>query len=215
METISKKAVSIYRYHLSWLRGVSKLVFTVFYLAYVAGLFVAGAYVGKLANEGEIPVGIFLFGGVIMLHTLYRFCHDLLGTLRSATIVVDDEGVSTRIAGVKVRRMAWVDIKKIVKLRSASRFSGYVNSIEFVSKKQIGPKWLFLNLLGNIVFSQSIRDHKELVAKINSYAQKNDIPLYFSNVEAAKNMEAPFKGEDGTPGRQWLLRPPEILMTHL
>jgi len=54
METISKKAVSIYRYHLSWLRGVSKLVFTVFYLAYVAGLFVAGAYVGKLANEGEI-----------------------------------------------------------------------------------------------------------------------------------------------------------------
>lgn len=194
-ENSSNRNRFVYRYHSSWLRGVFKLLFAGFYLAYVAGILMAGVYIGKLANDGEIPVGIFLFGGAIMLHTLYRFCHDLLGALRAATIVVDDEGVSTRIAGVRVRRMAWVDIEKIVKLRSASRFSGYVNSIEFVCKNQLGPKWLFLNLLGNIVFSQSIREHNDLVSKINSYAQENEIPLYFSNVEAEKIWKLPLWGK--------------------
>lgn len=205
MKTTSIETVFVYRYHLSWLRGIFRFMGAILFLGFVALVTMGAAYVEKLAGgETTTHVGSFVFGGFIVLIAIYRFSHDFVGALRSATIVVDDKGISSRIAGVKAKRIAWRDVEKIVKVRSATKLFGYLDSFEVVSKKQIGPKWLLLNLVGNIVFTKSLRECKDLVTWINFYAQENEIPQFFSNAEA------PLLGEDGTLGRQWSIRPPEV-----
>jgi hypothetical protein len=135
--------------------------------------------------------------GILIVTVLVAFPILLFrAALTRTSIVLDRSGISARAFGINTRRMEWRSVAKITKSRVTNGYI-YVDSINVVEG---GQKSLlcrfFANLCGDIRIGQDIRDFRELLARINSYAREYEIPLFVWDTEAAAAKVA----SDRSPG---------------
>lgn len=193
MKRRSLGTTSAFSYPFGAVKGVFLVVFLLPFLGATAVmLFLAMGLVYAVAVKGFAAIGVgqlflFCFAVIWSYIIISGLVRNWFGALHYATIVLDDKGISTRIAGLRVRTIAWRDVEKISKHRKPARqqnrsqkFSDYF-TIE--SKTQKLPKWLLENLLGNIVFTDELDELQGLVRRINTQAKKRGIPLFFHNDE--------------------------------
>ena len=187
MNTRSIGNVSVFGYPFGLLRGGFH---TVFILPFILGTVVMLApgigLVFLFIQTGFDAIGLgqvflFCFACLWSFLIISRLAVDFLGALNHATIVLDEKGVSTRIAGLRVRKISWRDIEKISKHRSLNRQRTFSDTFRIESKAQRSPKWFLVNLFGNILFTGDLEGYQGLVEQINARAKRHGIPLFFFN----------------------------------
>jgi len=212
METMSSSSVLVYRYSYGLLTGIFSILLSVFLMGAVAvlvllslwlviGFFIAlfGGQVSHLGvpiYAGMLPIVVIIVPPCIIgvRAMVCAFAHNWAGALSYATILLDNNGISSRIAGRRSRQISWRDVERITKRRvrdSGENSLGYEDNFTVESRIQKGPKWLLVNLRGSITFEESIKDYKRLVQEINAQAKRHKIPLFFFNKEATKDMTVP------------------------
>jgi hypothetical protein len=140
----------------------------------------------------------FLFGqhsiGVAVLCLLFAVGIALLiviAALTYAPISISDYGIVTYKLGWRMKSIRWQDVTKIQKMRfwnmgaRAYQDRFYVYNGDFGTRRR-----LLVNLRGPIVFTDEIRELRDLLNRINSYARRHGFPLVVSDQEAASNAAA-------------------------
>jgi hypothetical protein len=118
--------------------------------------------------------------------------------LSRASIAVDNRRIAACVLGIETKAIRWEDIKKVRKVRVTNGYA-YVDSFHVMDRK---PRnlicRLFVNLCGDIVFTQDISDLRSLLQQLNFYAQQHEILLVVWDTEAAVDR---FRTKSGT--RYW------------
>lgn len=89
---------------------------------------------------------------------------------------LDNTGIAVRLFGLETRRIYWEDIAKIKRF-SVNKETGYGKYYLVCPKKRSRIGSYFWNVFGDIVFSPTILDIDDLLAGINSHAQRRKVPL--------------------------------------
>ena len=123
-----------------------------------------------------------LSGEIMSVFLLLASLLFLAATLMRISISIDDFGVSATIFGVVVKRIDWADIQEIKKMQSGL---GLADTITIMDRRHHFPCTIFFNLCGPIVFTQHIGGYRDLLDRINVYAQEHKIPLAVMDKKAA------------------------------
>lgn len=124
--------------------------------------------------------------GIMLTALSFLFVFVFLRVVLSrATIVANDRHIAAYMLGMQSRVIRWQDIKKIRKVRASNGYN-YVDSFDVVDRmpRRLICKLVFVNLCGDIVFTQDISDLRGLLQQVNSFAQQHDIPLVVCDTEA-------------------------------
>jgi hypothetical protein len=159
---------------------------------------IAGYVLAPLFAAFFTGLAIFLFEqgavGVAVLCLLFAIGIVLLIALTSLTyapIDISDEGIAAYKLGWKMKSTRWQDVKKIQKMRfwnmgaRAYQDRFYVYDGDFGTRRK-----LMVNLRGPIVFTDEIRELRELLDRINGYARRYSFPLVALDQEAASKLAA-------------------------
>ncbi len=157
---------------------------------------IAGYVLAPLFTAFFTGLAIFLFEqgaiGVAVLCLLFAIGIALLIVLTSLTyalIGISDDGITAYKLGWKMKSIRWQDVKKIQKMRfwnmGARAYQGrfYVYDGDFGTRRK-----LMVNLRGPIVFTDEIRELRELLNRINGYARRHGFPLVVLDQEAASKL---------------------------
>lgn len=205
--------VKVYRYPYGLLRGTAHALITFPMLVLVPvlvvlPLFLFVDFLTSLQDGNADHLGVPIYGkflltllvvvpvcGIATTKIVREFAGSWMGALRHASIVLDYVGVSSRIAGISARHIPWKDVEKITKRRlfySGKGYAGYRDDFTVESRTQKGPKWLLINLLGNISFGEAIEDQEGLIRQLNIYAKRYQIPQFYFNKESSEDMACPY-----------------------
>ncbi|MBV1934916.1 MAG: hypothetical protein KUG59_09505 [Parvibaculaceae bacterium] len=107
-------------------------------------------------------------------------------TLFTATIFLDQSGITAQVAGIRTKTISWEEIKKIEKFFTRDNLLRWVAVYKPMGKYQGKLGGFFPNTLGHIAFTTRIKNHEDLVEQLNHYARKYGIPQF---VTAENNVE--------------------------
>jgi len=154
---------------------------------------IAGYVLAPLFTAFFTGLAIFLFQqgapGVAILCLLFAIGIALLIALTSLTyapIGITDDAITAYKLGRRMKSIRWQDVKKIQKIRfwnmgaRAYQDRFYVYDDDFGTRRR-----LLFNLRGPFVFTDEIRELRDLLNSINSYARRHGFPLVVSDQEAA------------------------------
>ena len=157
---------------------------------------IAGYVLAPLFTAFFTGLAMFLFKqgaiGVAILCLLFAVGIALLIVLTSLTyapIGISDDGIAAYKLGWKMKSVRWPDVKKIQKMRfwnmgaRAYQDRFYVYDGDFGTRRK-----LMVNLRGPIVFTDEIRELRELLNRINGYARRYGFPLVVLDQEAASKL---------------------------
>lgn len=137
-------------------------------------------------------VGIILFSIFIVFPILPIF-----SLFTGATIILTDSGITSRVAGVRLKKINWENVEKIRKVRAEVRFRrkfDFPDHFYFKDTQQRTFDWFFVNVFGDIVFTQEIIGFDDLLKQINFYAQENKISQVFTDKDVAIEKLRAYKG---------------------
>jgi hypothetical protein len=129
--------------------------------------------------------------------------------LTRTSIVIDEGGVSASAFGMRLKSTQWGEVKRIRKTRSPG-YSGHCTVSFQIEDENTHPAVcrFFVNVCGNVAFTQEIRGLRDLLDQINFYAREYKISLVVWDIQAAGAKLAPLKGS--AYWRQATARIPEI-----
>ena len=107
-------------------------------------------------------------------------------TLFTATIFLDQSGITAQVAGITTKTISWEEIKRLEKFFTRDNLLRWVAVYKPMGKYQGKLGGFFPNTLGHIAFTTRIKNHEDLVEQLNHYARKYGIPQF---VTAENNFE--------------------------
>lgn len=142
-------------------------------------------------KTSSIPIAV-LFSILIVFPILPIF-----SLFTGATIILTDSGITARVAGVRMKTIHWENVEKIRKVRCEARFRrdfNFPDLFYFKDRQQRTFDWFFVNIFGDIVFTQEIIDFDDLLKQVNFYAQENEIIQVFTDKDDAIKKLHAYKG---------------------
>lgn len=133
-----------------------------------------------------------LFGIFSLLGPLI-FVREILSRL---SINLNERGLYSSIFGIKIKKILWTEVSKVRKIRTYVLY-GHTDFFEVVEYRHNLLCGLFVNIFGNIAFSQRINQCRDLLDGINDYARRYEIPLVVLDPRAAATRIS----RDPAPGR--------------
>jgi hypothetical protein len=139
-----------------------------------------------LLNENSTFVGIMLIAFAVWFANLGAF-----GSMMCSPIVISGEGIAAHNFGRSLKFVRWQDVTKIKKVRRWNPASQSYDAAFYVFDGDFGTfHERMVNSLGPIGFTDKICGQRELLDKINGYAQRYQFPLIVVDQEAARRCAA-------------------------
>lgn len=169
----------------------------------------------KLIQGIRILVGCILFTGIMafLIYASYKTSRipaviffsilivslilPIFSVFTGATIILTDSGITARVAGVRMKTIHWENVEKIRKVRFEARFRrdfNFPDHFYFKDRQQRTFNWFFVNIFGDIVFTQEITGFDDLLKQINFYARENEIVQVYTDKDEAIKRRSAYKG---------------------
>jgi hypothetical protein len=190
---MSENRVSIYHYGAAMTVGVASMTVAVGILDVYLLFFFAKSHdlLGALIMIALSPFPVFLVRAV----------------LSRVSIVVSEVKIAATLFGLQIKSIEWTNIQKIIKSRVYNGYA-YIDIFHVQDRNHNSICKFFINLCGNLVFTQDIHNLRGLLSEVNLYARRHNIPLAVWNTEAAA---AELRSRQG--GSYWKRATAKILET--